>query len=527
MRPILTAHEMKTCDTYAMTRPDCSSQELMERAARAAMEVLRRTFAPAHVRVVCGIGNNGGDGFALARFLRAEGHAADVVAVGDSRRMSVECGRQAILYAMADGLTVPSVDAPLPGGEELAGDGLRLILVDALFGIGLDRPIEGDYATALCGINRLRRRYRDSVRVLALDLPSGIGDGGQLFGPACFDGFAVRADATATFAYAKRGMMLYPARQYLGQLTVCDIGITTEGLSQAPTAYETEEADVRELMHRSAYSHKGTYGRVVVVAGSPGMCGAAILAGRGSYRTGAGIVEIVTAAENRIPIQTALPEAIVTVYEPEICRAEAMRAAFGESLARADALVIGCGLGQSEASAARMAFTLSYAQAHDLPTVIDADGLNLLAAREELWDMMPRRAVLTPHMGEMARLCGCSVGDVARDPIGYATRLSEAHGVTCLLKDAASVAVGGGRICYPHPGNSGMATGGSGDVLAGILGAVLAYRADDFDTPDDLVYLTAVASTIHAMAGNHAARLRGEHGLMATDLADAVGSVLG
>ncbi len=526
MRPILTAQEMKSCDSYAMSRPDCSSQMLMERAAQAAMEVLLRTFAPAHVRVICGIGNNGGDGFALARFLRMAGHSADVVAVGDSRRMSVECGRQAVLYAMEDGTTVPAVDAPLPSGESLQGEGLRLILVDALFGIGLDRPIEGDFADALVAINRLRRQNGDSVRVFALDMPSGISDDGRLLGPAGMDGCAVRADATATFAYGKRGMMLYPARQYLGRLSVCDIGITTEGLAQSPAAYEVAEEDVRARMRRTPYSHKGTYGRVAILAGSPGMCGAAILAGRGAYRTGAGLVEIISAEDNRIPLQTALPEAIVTTYPAGICHAGEMRAALGHSLAAADAIVIGCGLGQSQSAAGVMAYVLSYAKAHDLPTVIDADGLNLLAAHSHLWELLPPRTLLTPHRGEMARLCGCGMQDLTLDPIGYAICLCEAHGVCCLCKDAASFAVGGGRVYYPAPGNSGMATAGSGDVLAGILGAVLAYCAGD--RPDaDLAYLAAVGSTVHAMAGHHAARQWGEHGLMATDLADAVGCVLG
>lgn len=512
MQPVLTARQMKTCDEYAMNQPDCSSQILMERAARAAMEALLARFSPAHVRVVCGTGNNGGDGFALARFLREAGHSADVCLVGDSTRMSGECGRQAVLYAMGDGVTVETVDAPLPDGEGLAGDGLRLILVDAMFGIGLDRPVEGRYAAAIAQINALRSAHADTCRVMALDLPSGIhADNGKVMGTA------VTADVTVTFGQLKRGLLLYPAKAYLGELIAADIGIGVEGLDETVCEWRLNEEDVREEMRRSPYSNKGTYGRVVLFAGCRGMSGAAVLAARAAYRAGAGLVEVVTDESNRIILQTAVPEAIVSSNED---------ASVDAALARADAVVIGCGLGQSGAANRLLERALRYCSAvRSVPLVIDADGLNLIAAAPALWNLVPHGAVLTPHPGEMARLCGCSVREVVSDLCGAASKPAAEHGVVCVLKDACTVVADGERRFYPPVGNSGMATGGSGDVLAGIMGAVFAYHRERVERAPS--YYAAVASAIHAMAGNHAACHEGEHGLMASDIANAVGKVLG
>ena len=160
-----------------------------------------------------------------------------------------------------------------------------------------------------------------------------------------------------------------------------------------------------------------------------------------------------------------------------------------------------------------------------MPLVIDADGLNLISAHPELWETVPVHAVLTPHPGEMARLCGCSVPEIVDDLRGYARKLAAEHEIVCVLKDACTVVATKGRVFYPLCGNNGMATGGSGDVLAGILGAVLAARRDEFEM--DPGYFATIGSSIHAMAGNHAVRKTGEHGLMASDIADAVGSVLG
>lgn len=522
MKVVLTARQMKMCDEYTMNLPDCSSQILMERAAMAAKKTLMARFAPAHVRIVCGVGNNGGDGFAMARFLLEEGWSVDVCLVGDSRRMSVECGRQAILYAMENGVTVPTVDAPLPNGKGLKSDQLSLILVDALFGIGLDRPVEGEYMEAIKTVNLLRAHHPAACRVMALDLPSGVSaDSGKILGTA------VNADLTVTFAQLKRGLLLYPAKLLVGELVVADIGIGIAGLGHCPDEWTVEEEDVKQAMRRDAYSNKGTYGRVAVFAGSRGMSGAAVLAARAAYRTGAGLVEVVTDESNRVIVQVAIPEAIVTTYDGGEATSAASCAAIDGALRRADAVVIGCGLGQSEGAQAVLARVLTYCAAERrVPLIIDADGLNLLSAHEELWENVPRGAVLTPHPGEMARLCGCAVPQIVGDLCGYASALAKRRRIVCVLKDACTVVAAGERLFYPICGNNGMATGGSGDVLAGILGAVAAAtgRAEFLEDPG---LYAAIGSSIHAMAGNLAVGRVGEHGLMASDIADAVGAVLG
>lgn len=506
MKAVLTARQMKQCDEYEMNSPGCSSQILMERAARAAMAVLLERYTPAHVRVVCGTGNNGGDGFALARFLMEEGVSVDVCLIGDGTRMSVECGRQAVLYAAYDGVTVAAVDAPLPAEGQL-------VLVDALFGIGLDRPVEGVYLEAITAINRIRSqaRERGRIRVLALDLPSGLhADSG------CVLGCAVRADVTVTFAMRKHGLMLYPARLVCGEVVCADIGIGLAGLDgDRVRAWMVDEHNVRLCMHRQAYSNKGTYGRVVIFAGSRGMSGAAVLAARAAYRAGAGLVEVVTEQSNRVIVQIAVPEAIVSDVATDTEAA----------LRRADAVVIGCGIGQSDAARQTLQTVLRYCrEERHVPLTIDADALNLIAATPSLWESVPQGAVLTPHPGEMARLCGCTVAQVTGELRRHAQTLSEAHDVVCVLKDAATVVVGGGVVFYPVSGNNGMATGGAGDVLAGILGAVFAAYGGDYER--DPAYLAAVGSSLHAMAGNLAAARTGEHGLMASDIADAVGLAL-
>ena len=521
MKPVLTADGMKRCDEYAMTRPGCSSQILMERAAMAAKNTLMARFSPAHVRVLCGVGNNGGDGFAMARFLREEGWSVDVCLVGDSRRMSVECSRQAGLYAMGDGVTVSTVDAPLPDGSAVEGGELKLILVDALFGIGLDRPVEGIYAEVIETVNRLRARAKDACRVMALDLPSGVSaDSGKILGTA------IHADLTVTFGQLKRGLLLYPAKFWIGELVVADIGIGTEGLGHYPNEWRCEEGDLRHILQRDPYSNKGTYGRVVIFAGCRGMSGAAVLAARAAYRTGAGLVEVVTDESNRVIVQVALPEAIVTTYDAAVKDAAAWQAVVDGALERADAVVIGCGMGQSELAHDILGRVLDGCTARRwLPLVIDADGLNLLAANPALWARVPRGAILTPHPGEMARLRGCAVSEIVSDLVGHATALAKERSVVCLLKDACSVVATGGRVFYPISGNSGMATGGSGDVLAGILGAIGAAERREF--MEDPGAFVALGSSIHAMAGNLAVGGVGEHGLMAGDIANAVGCVLG
>ena len=269
-------------------------------------------------------------------------------------------------------------------------------------------------------------------------------------------------------------------------------------------------AAVRALPARPAESNKGTFGRVLCVCGSKGMSGAAFLAAKAAYRVGAGLVQILTVEENRAILQGQLPEAIVTVYDPEAPDLDLLRS-LGE---RADALVIGPGLGISPASRRLVSFFLRYVKK---PTVLDADGLNLLSANPSLLKHA-RGAILTPHPMEMSRLLGCSVEEVLADPQSVALEYAGAHGVTVVMKGHCTAVTDGGETLYLNrTGNSGMATGGSGDVLAGMIGGLLAYRGE-------LSSLTVASAGVylHGLAGDLAAARLSEHSVMAGDILESV-----
>ena len=279
------------------------------------------------------------------------------------------------------------------------------------------------------------------------------------------------------------------------------------------TDYLAEE--LKKLPRRPQESNKGTFGRVLCVCGSVGMCGAAYLAAKAAYRTGAGLVRILTVEENRPILQTLLPEAIVTVYdknEPEL-------ALIDEAEGWADVLVIGCGLGISRASRAVVAHLLRYS---NKPKVLDADALNLISLNPSLLKYV-RGAILTPHPMEMARLVGRSVEEILEHSEKIAGEFAQAHGATLVLKRHRTLTADGSTIYRNTTGNSGMATGGSGDVLAGILGGLLA-QVRDGELPN--TELAAMGVLIHGMCGDLAARELGEHATMASDLVDALPAVL-
>ena len=266
------------------------------------------------------------------------------------------------------------------------------------------------------------------------------------------------------------------------------------------------------LPKRPERSNKRTFGRVLCICGSEGMAGAAYFAAKAAYRVGAGLVEIFTPTANRSVLQTLLPEAIVTAYEEQ-----AWKDTLTEAIDRADAMVIGCGLGQSNLSRCILAFALRHRE--EKPTVIDADGLNLLSHHTVLLSHA-KGAVLTPHPLEMSRLCGRSVEEILADPVTVACDYAKAHGVICVLKDHETVVSDGTEKIYRNTtGNSGMATGGSGDVLAGMIGGMLAQSQNKVLSMKELTALTVY---LHGLCGDLAAERLGEHSVMASDLLDAI-----
>jgi len=524
MYPLLTVAQMRQCDEYTIHQRGIPSQTLMERAARAAIEVLYTEpdlgmTDKTCVIVLCGSGNNGGDGFAMARFLYEDGVDVLVCYAGkwqdgvpNTEKMSLECARQYALWRACGGKTLDRLPTyfleyrPKP-----------TVVVDALFGIGLCREITGNAAEWITSV------AHHGTPVLAVDLPSGVhADSGRICG--C----ALRATVTATMGEVKRGLMLYPAADFVGKLRVCDIGVTASCLLDVPDAQPvsswclTDDADLASILYRPPHAHKGTFGRVVVMGGCYGMSGAPYFAAKAAYRTGCGIVEVFTDEANRVPVQTLLPEAVLILYAPDATPTDE---AFSRLFDRADSVVLGCGLGQSEAAYHIVEATLRLCQK---PLVVDADALNLIAAHGPLMALMTARTtptVITPHMGEAARLSGLEIAQLTADPFAAASTLSQQYNAVCVLKDARTIISDGGKfnLTQTH-GNSGMATGGSGDCLAGLIGALLAKTRNDPDAQP--VFTAAQGVLIHAMAGDRAAKRLGECAVMASDIADAIGEVL-
>ncbi len=494
MQKITTREEMRHFDDKTIKEKGVSAISLMENAAKAALRTLKASFDTAKVLFLCGSGNNGGDGFAMARFFAEESGQCEICYLGkmkdgkpDESAMSPACATEYTL---------------LPNHIKVSGtpslNGVSAV-VDAVFGTGLCRDITGHIADALS-------RVRESgIPVLAVDIPSGIdANTGAVLGAV------LPATATVAIEAEKLGHLLYPGTMLCGRVEVARIGIDI-GETRVQLL---ERNDVSLLPQRPARAHKGSFGRVLIVGGSPEMSGAAHLAAKAAYRAGAGLVEMLVPEENRTVHQILLPEAIVTAYGKNTA-VECLE----KALSRADAVAIGMGLSCSDTAAALVEGALKDSEK---PILFDADALNLIAARQELLALLYARhapTVLTPHLAEMSRLSGRSVSAIAANMLDSATDYANATRATVVLKDARTVIAGTTRAYLNTFGNNGMATGGSGDTLAGIIAAFLASKA-----PIDIA--AAVGVLTHALAGDAAMEAHGTHGLMASDIIEALCRVL-
>lgn len=517
MRYVLTASEMKHCDEWTIQELGIPAPVLMERAALAMKEeitnyMLRSSMPDAQmlssirVLIAAGTGNNGGDGLALGRLLALDGAQVDFYFPGSRRHMSKECQLQAAIlkrlgFFLSEKIPQKEYD----------------VVVDALFGIGLTRDIEGIYKEAVEQIHRLKDK---GAFVCAADIPSGVcADTGRILG--C----GVKADLTVTFAFAKRGHLYYPGREYTGELIVRDVGILWEAGKKAPQAFSLEKEDVGRLLpKRKSDGNKGTFGKVLAAAGSRDMAGACILCGEAVLRTGAGMVKLVSPACNREILQSALPEAMLYSYEEE-AEEEPLKA----SLDWADVVAAGPGMGTGERSYKLLRSLLSYVcQQEKMSLVLDADALNLLARHQELKELLKNRrggqVVLTPHPGELVRLMGSSMEDYYRDREGMVTALAKELNCVVVGKDAVTLVAGteaDTREEYHIPfylntsGSHGMATAGSGDVLCGVIGALLAQGMRAFDA-------SCLGVFIHGTAGEEASKKKSAYGMKASDLIEEI-----
>lgn len=488
MKKLVTCKEMKDLDSTTIREIGVPSEVLMERAALKVVEETEKYLQKdERILVVCGSGNNGGDGIAIARLFHLKGIRVEFYMVGNKDKMTRETALQ---YKIASGYRVPEVNNP-QWSEYTT-------IVDAVFGVGLTRPIEGHYADIIHEMNSAR------AKKIAVDIPSGVnGDTGLEMG------IAFSADLTVTFAYRKRGLCFYPGRLYAGRIVTADIGIYEQEAVTASAAC-LENKDLKLFPERDPGGNKGTFGKVLFVTGSEGMCGAAYLSASAALRAGAGMVKIQTVEANRIPLQILLPEAMVcSRFDQESNE---------QLLSWCDVIVIGPGLGTSVASREREQWFLTAAAREKKPLILDADGLNLLAAHPQWYQYLGEHVVLTPHIGEMSRLSGRTIQEIQHEIADTALKCAAETGSVCVLKDACTlIADEKGQMYLNLSGNSGMATAGSGDVLSGILAAVLCMYLKTEEQPP-MVLKAALGVYLHGLCGDLAAAEKGKRSMLAGDI---------
>lgn len=494
---VLTPERMREIERRAIEGYGIDGLLLMERAALALAEEVLSSRAdagrPLRALLVCGSGNNGGDAYACARMLHLKGAQVCLLPLCPVEKLPPDARKNAQICQ--------ALGIPVVGLEALERD--YDAVVDGVFGTGLSRAPAGAFAQAIAGINRAGAR---GARIVSVDIPSGIdGATGQPLGEA------VRAETTVTFQWAKRGHFLYPGASCAGRLVVADIGIPDPAQGFLPEDAEVLDAGgVRALLPRRARdAHKNDFGHALLVAGSRGMAGAAVLAATACMRAGAGLLTVLAPERSVLPqVQSAVPVAMCLPL------AEAADGALADDAAALSAALPGksaVGVGPGLSRAPGRAGAVRAALASGLPAVVDADGLYHLAGAQG-WLARRAQTVLTPHPGEMARLLGRPVADPVRDAADYA----RAHGCTVLLKGALTViAAPDGRLTFNCIGTSGMATAGSGDALTGIVLALLAQGMDGYGAARAAAYL-------HAEAGLRAEAAFGAASMNALDMARSV-----
>ena len=492
MKRILCAKRMKACDKLEIVSRTPSSV-LMMRAGQAVYNVLKSEFDASRVLFVCGGGNNGGDGLIAAMLSAAEGNIAHVLFVGSEKSCTDETSKR---LAEAKKTDVEFV------GE--MSDNYTAI-VDAMFAIGLSRDIDGSNYDIIDRINK------SNIPVLSLDIPSGIcADNGEVLG--C----AVYADVTVTIAAYKRGLLLGEGAEYSGKIVCADVGIPCDAADrydgvdwQVPYVYE--KSDLSLLPKRPRLCNKGMFGRVVIIGGAPGMCGAVYLSALAAYRCGAGIVEIVTATENRLPLQVLLPEAIVTAVDWNEPDYEELGCAIG----RAYNICIGPGMGMSESALKMLEFVYRNT---DRAITVDADALNL-TAKHHLEFPAQVSVTITPHPMELSRLTGLDIDEIKADHWEIASDYANEHHVICVAKDAFTAITDGDELFVNVSGSPALAKGGSGDVLSGVITALRGVGLTAFQA-------AGLGVLVHGLAGEKAAVRYGESAPLARETADLVGEVL-
>lgn len=495
---LYTARQVRALDAVAIDQFGIAGYELMCRAGKAAVDIARSQYPLAgHWLVVCGSGNNAGDGYVVARLGLDAGLDVTLCALTAAAQLKGDAALAQADWQAAGGEKTPW---PLPGARRFD------LAFDALLGTGINRELSGEYRQVIEHLNRL-----DCPKI-AIDIPSGLNaDTG------CVMGAAVRAQNTVTFVGRKRGMYTADGPDHCGIITFEDLAIPAavqakHRNSEAPGTLLQAAYLKQAIKPRLHNSHKGSYGHVLAVGGSPGMSGAIRLCGEAALRSGAGRVTVATAAEHMTSINQGRPELMVSAVEQGDQLSSLLS---GKSAIAPTVVAIGPGLGRSEWSESLLQACL----AADVPLVVDADGLNLIAEQTGENSISNQRWILTPHPAEAARLLGCRVTEIQSDRVAAAQTIAGRYGACVVLKGCGTVvAEQSGEYSICSEGNPGMATAGSGDVLTGIIAALMGQGMSQFEA--------AMAGVIaHALAGDLAAEKLGESALVAGDITDQLSCV--
>ena len=484
---------IKAIDAYTIENEPVASIDLMERAARALTDAILERYTGHSFAVFAGPGNNGGDGLAVARMLHNAGCDVAVWLINPKGKLSPDCvvnlerlqGIGVSVVQVADSFSMPAIDS-------------GAVIIDALFGSGLDRPVvNGVFADVIRGIDACAND------VVAVDMPSGLLGGENE--PSLQ--LIVLATLTLTLQFPKLSQLFAENDMFVGELKILDIGLSQRAIAETPSPFFfTCKDDILPLIKpRAKHAHKGSYGRALLVAGSKGMAGASVLAARAALRCGVGLLTVHVPAENNAIVQVAVPEAMTSIDSNACC--------FSDNIdtGHYTAVAVGPGLGQSKESEAALLYLIDNCKT---PMVLDADALNIIARNPAYMQRLPQGSIITPHVGEFARLFGATESSYVR--LQAAQAYSITFGVTIVLKGAHTVVVTQlGTMHFNSTGNPGMATGGSGDVLTG---CILSLLAQGYAAPD----AARLAVYLHGLAGDLAAGSKGEIALVAGDIVDSL-----
>ena len=484
---------IKAIDAYTIENEPVASIDLMERAARAMADAILERYAGRSFTVFAGPGNNGGDGLAVARMLHDAGCGVSVWLINPKGKFSPDCavnlerlqGTGVPVVQVADSFSMPTINSDS-------------IIIDALFGSGLDRPVvAGVFADVIRGIDACTND------VVAVDMPSGLLGGENE--PSLQ--LIVFATLTLTLQFPKLSQLFAENEMFVGGLQILDIGLSQRAIDETPSPffYTCKDEILPLVRPRAKHAHKGNFGRALLVAGSKGMAGASVLAARAALRCGVGLLTVHVPAANNAIVQVAVPEAMTSIDSNECC--------FSDNIdtERYTAVAVGPGLGQSKESEAALLHLIDNCKA---PMVLDADALNILARNPAYMQRLPQGCIITPHVGEFARLFGATESSYVR--LQAAQAYSMTFGVTIVLKGAHTVVVTQlGTMHFNSTGNPGMATAGCGDVLTG---CILSLLARGLTAPD----AARLAVYIHGLAGDIAAGDKGEVALVAGDIVDSL-----